>query len=263
MRKKIEDGRKYIGCEKERWKKRRRRERRKHLLFAAALLLLTGKIVQQMLLREKTTVTDSSRYRIKITEPIGEGGQKVSENLLLLVNKEHEFPEEYQVTLHWLQNGNCAVEECMYEALRQMLTDGTADGREFVVASGYRSRETQRELLDEDILAAIQQQGLSWQEAYEQETRETLPPGYSEHETGLAVDIVSLQYQILNRAQEETAENIWLQENCSRYGFILRYPEDAEAITGISYEPWHFRYVGKEAAKTIMSKGITLEEYLG
>ena len=94
-------------------------------------------------------------------------------------------------------------------------------------------------------------------------TQETMPPGYSEHETGLAVDIVSFGYQVLDGKQENTNENKWLRENCSKYGFILRYPKEKEEITGISYEPWHFRFVGKEAAEEITRQGITLEEYLG
>ena len=77
------------------------------------------------------------------------------------------------------------------------------------------------------------------------------------------MDLVALDYQILDGGQEQTPENQWLQENCSRYGFILRYPERKEAVTDIHYESWHFRYVGVEAAQKIMSRGSTLEEYLG
>ena len=89
-----------------------------------------------------------------------------------------------------------------------------------------------------------------------------MPPGCSEHETGLALDIVSLDNQRLEEAQEETPENIWLRENCWKYGFILRYPRGKEDITGIDYEPWHFRYVGHAAAEEITRLGLTLEEYL-
>lgn len=184
-------------------------------------------------------------------------------DLLVLVNKDHAVPEGYQVQLHWLENRECAVAEEMYDALRDMLTEGSDEGLEFVVASGYRSGEYQQQLLEEDIQASMESEGLTWQQAYDKETRETMPPGYSEHETGLAVDIVSLDYQILDRQQEMTRENEWLRRNCARYGFILRYPQGAEDITGISYEPWHFRYVGKEAAEDITRQGITLEEYLG
>ncbi len=88
-------------------------------------------------------------------------------------------------------------------------------------------------------------------------------PGYSEHATGLSLDITSEDYQNLDEKQADTAESKWLAENCYKYGFILRYPPEKADITGIIYEPWHYRYVGKEAAKEIKEKGITLEEYLG
>ena len=87
-------------------------------------------------------------------------------------------------------------------------------------------------------------------------------PGTSEHQLGLALDIVDLDYQQLDTRQEETPEQKWLMENSWKYGFILRYPTDKSNITGIIYEPWHYRYVGKEAAKVIHEKGICLEEYL-
>lgn len=183
-------------------------------------------------------------------------------DLLVLVNKEHALPADYQVTLHWLRNGSCAVAEDMYGALQDMLTDGSDAGMEFVVASGYRDAAYQQELLEEDIQAAMEREGLTWQEAYEKETQETMPPGHSEHETGLAVDLVALDYQILNEQQEATKENVWLRAHCSEYGFIQRYPQGKEEITGIDYEAWHFRYVGKEAAQEITGRGITLEEYL-
>lgn len=196
---------------------------------------------------------------MQVVEPAREENEA---DLMVLVNKNHGLPEDYQVQLHWLNNGSCAVAEEMYDALKGLLTEGTEEGLEFVVASGYRCQEKQRELLEEDILASMESEGLSRQEAYEKETKETMPPGYSEHETGLAVDIVSLDYQVLDELQEQTEENRWLRENCSRYGFILRYPNGMEEITGIHYEPWHFRYVGEKAAREITDRGITLEEYL-
>ena len=89
-----------------------------------------------------------------------------------------------------------------------------------------------------------------------------MPPGHSEHATGYAFDIVSLNNQVLNENQKNTKECIWLAANCSDFGFILRYPEGKEDVTGIVYEPWHFRYVGKEAAMEITEQSWTLEEYL-
>ena len=149
----------------------------------------------------------------------------------------------------------------IYDSLLSMLQDGEKEGLKFWVASGYRSMERQRELLDEDI-EALMKKGSSPSEAYEEVVQETMPVGCSEHATGLAVDIVAKDYQILDEKQAHTEEIRWLQNHCSRYGFILRYPEDKEDITKVSYESWHFRYVGEKAAEEIMEKGITLEEYL-
>lgn len=221
-------------------------------ILSGILLILAG-IVTAIGLLENQALPVSDRHG-------PDTGQ--TDRLLVLVNKDHALPEDYEVELHWLQNGSCAVAEEMYDALRAMLTDGSADGRAFVVASGYRDAGLQQQLLEEDIQTAMKNEGLTWQEAYEKETRETMPPGYSEHETGLAADIVSLGYQVLDAAQEDTEENRWLRENCSKYGFILRYPKQKEEITKVDYEPWHFRYVGTAAAEEIMLRGITLEEYL-
>ncbi len=88
-------------------------------------------------------------------------------------------------------------------------------------------------------------------------------PGTSEHETGLAVDIVDTSYQPLDEAQEDTAVQRWLMAHCAEYGFILRYPTEKSALTGVNYEPWHYRYVGEEAAREIMERDLCLEEYLG
>ena len=88
------------------------------------------------------------------------------------------------------------------------------------------------------------------------------PPGTSEHQTGLALDIVSARYQVLDSAQANTAEQQWLMAHCWEYGFILRYPADKTEITGIGYEPWHYRYVGRETAAAVHESGLCLEEYL-
>ena len=180
---------------------------------------------------------------------------------ILLVNKENPLPDTYRPELVKLRSYGVEVAQEMYEDLTDMLNDGEAEGLVFWVASGYRSMERQRELLDEDI-EALMRRGSSPSEAYEEVVQETMPVGCSEHATGLAVDIVAKDYQILDEKQERTEEIQWLQENCSRYGFILRYPKGKEDITKVSYESWHFRYVGKAAAEEIMESGLTLEEYL-
>ncbi len=188
--------------------------------------------------------------------------QITDSRLLLLVNKSNKIPDDYDTLLHELQNGNY-VAEIMYEDLKEMWFDGEEQnpGYSFNVCSGYRSYEKQEYLLNNKIQSGMDC-GYSYEEAYNKAILEISPPGYSEHQTGLAVDIVSESYQILDETQELTPENKWLQEHCYEYGFILRYPKGKEDVTGYNYEAWHFRYVGRETAKEIHNMGITLEEYL-
>lgn len=180
----------------------------------------------------------------------------------LLVNKSSYLPTDYSVALTTLKNGQ-QVASVMYEDLRNMLFDGEEEelGLSFLVASGYRSSEKQQQLLEEEIVKNAGA-GMNEEEAREDALLTVAPAHYSEHETGLAVDIVAVTNQRLDETQESTPENIWLQENCYKYGFILRYPKGKEEVTGFSYESWHFRYVGKDVAKEIYDRGITLEEYL-
>lgn len=180
---------------------------------------------------------------------------------LLLVNKDHKLPEDYEVELKTMPDGTNKASIDVYQPLNDMLKAGRKEGLQFEICSSYRSVKRQQELLDEDI-RALQRRGYSYEDAYEEATRETMPPGYSEHATGMAFDIVALDYQMLDSKQERTDENKWLREHCAEYGFILRYPKDKEDITQISYESWHFRYVGVEVAKYIMENEITLEEFL-
>jgi D-alanyl-D-alanine carboxypeptidase len=209
------------------------------------------------------SASDESSFRASGTKDDMDENAQLSapEENLLLVNKENPLDEDYEPNLVKMRNYGVEVDRTIYDALNRMLEDGEKEGLQFWVASGYRSPERQRELLDEDI-ADLVQQGYSYSEAYEEVVKETMPVGCSEHATGLSVDIVSKNYQILDGKQADTAEIKWLQENCSRYGFILRYPKDKEEITQVSYESWHFRYVGVDAATEIMENGITLEEYL-
>ena len=99
-------------------------------------------------------------------------------------------------------------------------------------------------------------------EAYKKASQIVTVPGASEHQIGLALDIISNDYTSLDEGFENTSAGKWLKEHSKEYGFILRYPKGKEFITGIDYEPWHFRYVGKEAATIIMDEGITLEEFV-
>ena len=130
------------------------------------------------------------------------------------------------------------------------------------VTSAYRSYDRQVSTFNSSMQNRLDQ-GMTPLEAYLETSSQVAMPGTSEHATGLAVDIISTQYGELDERQGDTPEQQWLMEHCQEYGFILRYPSDKSDITGIIYEPWHYRYVGKDAATEIMEQGITLEEYLG
>lgn len=179
----------------------------------------------------------------------------------LLVNKENPLPRDYEVSLITLSDGRSKAAEEAYEPLCELLEAAKEEGFDILVCSSYRSRERQQELYDEDVQKLLRK-GYTYAEACLEVEKETMPPGCSEHSTGLAFDIVARDYQMLDEGQEKRAENKWLRKHCAEYGFILRYPKGKEDITLISYESWHFRYVGKEAAEYIMEEGITLEEYL-
>ncbi len=148
------------------------------------------------------------------------------------------------------------------DALEKMLKDCRAEGLDPLICSAYRTQELQEQLFSNQV-NSYTYQGYSYEEAVELAKKSVAYPGTSEHQLGLAVDIVSLHYQILDEGQLKTAEQQWLMKNCWKYGFILRYPSEKTAFTGVIFEPWHYRYVGVEAAKEITEKGITLEEYLG
>jgi len=178
----------------------------------------------------------------------------------LLVNPWSPLPEDFSVELVALKNG-LTVDKRIYDDLNAMLTDCRKAGLQPVVCSAYRPLATQTRLYNNKV-ARLQAAGYSPETAKTEAARWVAVPGTSEHESGLAVDIVSEQYQILDDAQADTPEQQWLMANAHLYGFILRYPESKESITGISYEPWHYRYVGREAAFLIRENCWCLEEYL-
>ena len=117
-------------------------------------------------------------------------------------------------------------------------------------------------MLLKSVVSEYQAQGKSYEEAYAITKTIRAVPGCSEHNSGLAADIVSVYYQNLDSGFDQTPEYAWLSENAAEYGFILRYPYDKQDVTKIIYEPWHYRYVGVEQAKKIKASGLCLEEYL-
>ena len=150
------------------------------------------------------------------------------------------------------------VDSRIYPDLQEMFDEMRAAGLEPRVVQGYRTRDEQKERLDNKIREYMGY-GKSREEARELAVQWEAEPGSSEHETGLCVDISS------DSGDNESANAVWkwMDENCSRFGFIKRYPNDKSSITGVKGEPWHYRYVGPEAAQEITDRNTTLEEYLG
>ena len=176
---------------------------------------------------------------------------------LILVNSEYRIPDDYQkkIELTTLSNGR-KVDSRIYPDLQAMFDDARAAGLQLFVREGYRTGDEQRQLLNEKI-SQYQSDGYSKTDAEKLAKEWVATPGTSEHEIGIAVDINA-------DTSSSTKDEVytWLENNSYRYGLIKRYPSNKADITGISNEPWHYRYVGKEAAKKIYEEGICLEEYL-
>lgn len=179
---------------------------------------------------------------------------------LILVNPWNSLPEGYEVTLTHLKNGQAVDERC-YPDLQEMMDDCRASGLSPVICSSYRTWEKQEQLFDNKVRACLAQ-GFSGNEAETEAGRSVAVPGTSEHQLGLAVDIVDIHNQNLNASQEQTDVTQWMLKNSWKYGFILRYPSEKSAVTGIVYEPWHYRYVGREVAAYIYENDLCMEEYL-
>ena len=180
---------------------------------------------------------------------------------LLLVNKQNPLPDDYSIQTVELRNGLQVDERC-YPDLQAMMDACREEGLAPVICSAYRTREYQENLYQSQIEKQLAR-GYSREHAETAAGEQVAVPGTSEHQLGLAVDIVDIDYQLLDSSQEDTAVQKWLMEHSWEYGFILRYPDGKSEITGITYEPWHYRYVGRENAEQIHRGGVCLEEYLG
>ena len=174
---------------------------------------------------------------------------------LILVNRDSYIPDDYQVEFTELSNGK-KVDSKIYPELQEMFNDARAQGYGLFVREGYRTQEEQQQLLNEKI-EAYENEGKSKSEAKKLAEQWVAIPGTSEHQLGIAVDINA-------DTTKSSSDDVysWLAENAHKYGFIKRYSSDKTDITGVINEPWHYRYVGKEAALEIYSQGICLEEYI-
>ena len=208
----------------------------------------------QLVVRDKG-IEEDGMSASKSEEPI-----EVEWNLIL-VNGEHPLPDDFEIPeLTQLRNGH-AIDTRAYPSLQRMMDAARAEGLQPLICSSFRTRDKQEELFTNKVQSYLNQ-GYSQTEAEEKASRWVARPDTSEHQAGLAVDIVDVNYQSLEEQQQETPVQIWLMEHCAEYGFILRYPADKSDLTGVGYEPWHYRYVGEAAAKEIMEQNICLEEYI-
>lgn len=193
--------------------------------------------------------------------PVEESGEVSADDWnLLLVNNRHPIPEDYEFKLGTIR-GSLQCDERIIPEFLSMLKAAKEDGVALEVCSPYRTLDRQEYLFERKIKRYMNR-GMSYMDAYKLSARVVNVPGTSEHQIGLALDIYTDSYKTLDEGFEKTAAGKWLREHCGEYGFILRYPKGKEYITGIEYEPWHFRYVGKAAAQEIMERGLTLEEYV-
>lgn len=172
--------------------------------------------------------------KIKAPAPVEKDGLTTVGGVLI-VNRQFSVPEDY----------GDGLDETTYNAY---LTMREKSGYDMTIVSGFRSYEKQKNTF------AYWAEKDGWEEA----DRYSAQPGHSEHQTGLAMDISSL-----SQSYGETAEGKWLAAHCWEYGFLLRYPQNSEHITGYIYEPWHVRYLGESTAKLVHDSGLTLEEFLG
>jgi D-alanyl-D-alanine carboxypeptidase len=189
----------------------------------------------------------------------GSASQSLSEaELLLLVNKKNLLDGAYTPEgLRKVKGQSYKMRDAAASALENLLSAASADGiTNLKMFSGYRTYDYQKTLFDRKVEQYRSRYG---EGAVQAASMIVAIPGTSEHQTGLAADVA---ISSLETTFGDTKAGRWLEEHCANYGFIIRYPKDKTAITGVSYEPWHLRYVGVEHAKKIMQQGICLEEYL-
>ncbi len=185
---------------------------------------------------------------------------------MFLVNAANPLPDNYDSLISTevvYTNGDrdFSVDSRMADYIKRMIADAKDDGIDLAVASAHRTMEYQQYNFDRSVQQRIDN-GMTYDEAYADTLNEVALPGVSEHNAGLAVDILSGEYYSFDDdGFKNTKAYAWLSEHAAEYGFILRYPESKQDITGIIYEPWHYRFVGVYYANEIKESGLCLEEF--
>lgn len=211
-----------------------------------------------------STTSTTTSATTQAAAPAAAAGETVW--ALRLVNAQNPLPEGFSVETRSIKGyENRQFDARAADALEQMLHDAQQAGNQLYLVSAYRSVARQKALFQRKTNAFLAE-GFPQAEAEKQAAMWVARPGTSEHNLGLAADIVSADWykthNDLTADFETTPQFAWLKEHCAAYGFVIRYPKGKENVTGVTYEPWHYRYVGMEAAVEISKTGATLEEYL-
>lgn len=238
--------------------------KRKICIAAGLLMLLAGALYLVLLMPqnardEQEQMQQPAETAVEETAEVEISEQQKKETDLpdidinsweyVLVNAEHSIGE-YAPELGELEGQK--LDQRILEPMQNFVAGARAEGLSVLLSSGYRGYEEQQYLFNRKV------------EQYGEEQAATIVsrPGTSEHQTGLACDITDEYYELKNESLENTALYQWMSRHCHEYGFIVRYPKDKEKITGIIYEPWHFRYVGVEAATYMVEHNLCLEEFV-
>ena len=243
----------------------------KYLLIISALLLALAFVLTTFVFKgddEEEVVTETTTEIIVLDEPVVEEEDDNIDNkwAMFLVNSNNPLPMDYDSRIET---------EMVFESWREYFIDSRAapyfddmlnaakeDGIDLLVVSAYRTIEYQQQNFDNSVQDRIDNRGMTYDEAYADTLAEVALPGESEHNAGLAMDIMSEEYTSMDDDGFENTEAFkWLDENAHKYGFILRYPKGKQDVTGIIYEPWHYRFVGVYYANEIKQSGLCLEEY--
>lgn len=215
---------------------------------------------------ETTTEASTPNVTETVTEAETEPVETNTEDdwMLFVVNNDNPLPDGYVPTTKVVQDTFELDVRCADYAIA-MIEAAEADGIYLNVSSAYRSVQKQQENID-FYIEWYMSEGMTYDEAVYNTYLMVAVPGCSEHNAGIAMDIISLDYmewhQELETDFDQLPEFDWLQENSWKYGFIMSYPKGKEDVTGFPYEPWHYRYVGITHAKIIHERGITFNEYL-
>lgn len=248
--------------------KKKKNKRLRLLIICTIIIIITliGTIVVINKLNSNEVKVSTSNETSTVEEKYTENevvsnnntlANKISKSDILIVNKENSLDEEYMpydlVIPNIKADKEVKVRKEVAQKLEELFADAKKDGINLVAISGFRTYDYQDYLYKNSVQTNGKNHAIQY----------VAKAGYSEHQTGLALDLLCKEYMTLDEGFEKTDAFKWLESNMSKYGFILRYLKDKEDVTGYNYEPWHIRYVGVDIATEIYSKGITLEEYIG